>query len=85
LRPSTFPQGAEFWCQGKSASYHIPYVVEQDKDGAWRASPLLRPGVRAVGDGATPEEAITELRAALETLLEVVGPPSELTLTDNSA
>jgi predicted RNase H-like HicB family nuclease len=64
---------------------HIPYVVEQDEDGAWCASALLRPGVGAVGDGATPEEAITDLRGALEALLEVVGPPSELTLTVNIA
>ncbi len=52
---------------------HVPYVVEQDEDGAWCASTLLRPGVGAFGDGATPEEAITDLRAALETLVEVVG------------
>jgi hypothetical protein len=64
---------------------HIPYVVEQDEDGAWRASALLRPGVGAVGDGvSTREEAVTHLRAALMKLLEVVGPPSELTVTVNS-
>ena len=49
----------------------IPYVVEQDEDGAWRASALLRPGVGAVDDGATREEAVTDLRAALLKLLEV--------------
>jgi predicted RNase H-like HicB family nuclease len=52
---------------------HVPYVVEQDEDGAWCASALLRPGVGAFGDGATPEEAITDLRAALEALVEVAG------------
>jgi hypothetical protein len=64
---------------------HVPYVVEQDEDGVWCASALLRPGVGAVGDGATPEEAVTDLRAGLRALLEVVGPPSELTLTINIA
>lgn len=64
---------------------HVPYVAEQDEDGGWRASALLRPGVGAVGDGTTQEEAITDLRAALLALLEVVGPPSELTVTVNSA
>jgi hypothetical protein len=64
---------------------HLPYVAEQDEDGAWRASALLRPGVGASGDGATREEAITDLRAGLLALLEVVGPPTELTLTVNSA
>jgi 8-oxo-dGTP pyrophosphatase MutT (NUDIX family) len=60
---------------------HVPYVVEQDEDGVWCASALLRSGVGAVGDGATPEEAVADLRAGLEALLEVVGAPSELTLT----
>jgi hypothetical protein len=54
-------------------------------NGIWCASALLRSGVGAVGDGTTREEAITDLRAGLETLLEVVGPPSELTLTVNIA
>jgi hypothetical protein len=58
---------------------HVPYVVEQDEDGAWCARALLRPGVGAVGDSAAREEA----RSALKALLEVVGPPNELTLTVN--
>lgn len=64
---------------------HVPYVVEQDEDGVWCASAQLRPGVGAVGDGATPEEAVADLRSALESLLDVVGPPDELTLTLNVA
>ena len=49
---------------------HIPYVVEQDEDGVWRASALLRPGVGAVGDGATRKEAVTDLRVLLKLLPE---------------
>lgn len=64
---------------------HVPYTVEQDEDGVWCASALIRPGVGAVGDGATPEEAIADLRTALEALLDVVGPPDELTVTLNVA
>jgi predicted RNase H-like HicB family nuclease len=64
---------------------HVPYVVEQDEDGVWCASAQLRPGVGAVGDGPTQEAAIADLRSALEALLEVVGPPDELTLTLNVA
>jgi predicted RNase H-like HicB family nuclease len=59
----------------------VPYVVEQDEDGVWCASAQLRPGVGAVGDGPTQEEAIADLRTALEALLDVVGIPDELTLT----
>jgi predicted RNase H-like HicB family nuclease len=64
---------------------HVPYVVEQDEDGVWCASAQLRPGVGAVGDGATQEQAIADLRTALEALLDVVGPSDELTLTLNVA
>jgi predicted RNase H-like HicB family nuclease len=63
----------------------VPYTVEQDEDGVWCASALLRPGVGAVGDGATQEEAIEDLRAGLELLIEEVGIPDELTLTLNVA
>jgi predicted RNase H-like HicB family nuclease len=55
---------------------HVPHV-EQDEDGVWCASAQLRPGVGAVGDGATKEEAISDLRGALEALLDVVRPPDE--------
>jgi predicted RNase H-like HicB family nuclease len=64
---------------------HVPYVVEQDEDGVWCASAQLRPGVGATGDGATPDEAIADLRTALAALLDVVGPPDELTVTLNVA
>jgi len=64
---------------------HVPYVIEQDEDGVWCASALLRPGVGAFGDGATPEEAVADLRSGLQALLEVVGPPRELTVAVNIA
>ena len=60
---------------------HLPYTLEQDEDGVWCASAQLRPGVGAVGDGATAEEAVADLRAALAALIEEVGVPPELTLT----
>lgn len=60
---------------------HVPYTLDQDEDGVWCASAQLRPGVGAVGDGATPEEAIADLREALMVLIEEVGAPPELTLT----
>jgi len=59
----------------------VPYMLEQDEDGIWCAAAQLRPGVGAVGDGATAEEAIADLRNALTVLIEEVGVPPELTLT----
>ena len=60
---------------------HVPYTVEQDEDGVWCASAQLRPGVGAVGDGATAAAAVADLREALEALVAETGPPPELTLT----
>ena len=64
-----------------SRDIHVPYTVEQDEDGVWCASAQLRPGVGAVGDGATAEEAVADLREALTALIEEVGVPPKLTLT----
>jgi predicted RNase H-like HicB family nuclease len=64
---------------------HVPYTLAQDEDRVWCASAQLRPGVGAVGDGATAEEAIADLRNALTVLIEEVGAPPELTLTLNVA
>jgi predicted RNase H-like HicB family nuclease len=64
---------------------HVPYTLEQDEDGVWCASAQLRPGVGAVGDGATREAALDDLREALQALIAEVGIPDELTLTLNVA
>ena len=54
---------------------HVPYTLEQDEDGVWRASAQLRPGVGAVGDGETREAALDDLREALQALIAEVGIP----------
>jgi len=59
---------------------HVPYTLEPDEDGVWCASALIRPGAGAVGDGATPEEAVVDLRDALMALIAEIGAPEELTL-----
>jgi predicted RNase H-like HicB family nuclease len=64
---------------------HVPYALELDEDGVWRASAELRPGVGAVGDGATREAALDDLREALQALIAEVGIPDELTFTLNVA
>jgi predicted RNase H-like HicB family nuclease len=64
-----------------SREVHVPYTVEQDETGTWCASAQLRPGVGAVGDGATEQAAVADLYEALGVLLEEVEPSPELTLT----
>jgi predicted RNase H-like HicB family nuclease len=56
----------------------VPYVVEEDEDGAWCASARLRPGVGAFGDGPTREAAVADLRAGLGLLLDEVCESGEL-------
>ena len=65
----------------RSRTVHVPYTLEHDEDGVWYASAQLRPGVGAVGDGATSEAALDDLREALRALIAEVGIPDELTLT----
>jgi predicted RNase H-like HicB family nuclease len=60
---------------------HIPYTVEQDEDGVWCAHAQLRPGAGANGEGDTREDAVADLREALEGLVSEFGAPQELTLT----
>jgi len=59
---------------------HVPYTLDQDEDGVWCASALIRPGVGAAGDGATLEEALDDLREGLAALIAEIGVPDEITL-----
>lgn len=59
----------------------VPVVVEQDEDGVWCAHAQLRPGLGAHGEGATEEEALTDLREALTGLIEEFGVPQEMSVT----
>jgi predicted RNase H-like HicB family nuclease len=63
-----------------SRAVHLPYIVEQDEDGAWCAHAQLRPGVGAHGEGISREAAIADLREALIGLIVEFGIPDELTL-----
>jgi predicted RNase H-like HicB family nuclease len=63
---------------GRATTVHVPYTLEQDEDGVWCVSAQLRPGVGAVGDGATREAALADLREALRALIAEVGIPDEL-------
>jgi hypothetical protein len=47
----------------------------------WCAHAQLQPHVGAHGEGATPDDAIADLRQALSGLIAEFGVPQELTLT----
>jgi predicted RNase H-like HicB family nuclease len=59
---------------------HVPYTVEQDETGWWSAHASL-PGGGANGEGQTAEEAVTDLREALDGWFAEFGVPDELTIT----
>ena len=59
---------------------HVPYTVEQDETGWWAAHASL-PGGGANGEGRTPEEAVADLREALDGWFAEFGIPDELTIT----
>ena len=59
---------------------HVPYTVEQDETGWWSAHASL-PGGGANGEGQTAEEAIADLREALDGWFAEFGVPDELTIT----
>jgi predicted RNase H-like HicB family nuclease len=60
------------------AAIHIPYSIEQDEDGWFCAyAPFVTDEVQggANGAGRTPEEAIADLREALEGCVAQFGVP----------
>jgi predicted RNase H-like HicB family nuclease len=60
------------------ATVHIPYTVEQDEDGVWSAHAWLGSSGGANGNGNTPEEAVADLREAVQMVFEEDGVPVEL-------
>ncbi len=63
------------------ATVHVPYTVEQDEDGIWCAHAWLGSSGGANGNGATPEEAIADLREAVRMVLDEDGVPEQLAHT----
>lgn len=57
---------------------HVPYTVEQDEDGVCCAHAWLGSSGGANGNGNTPEEAVADLREAVQMVLEDDGVPTEL-------
>jgi predicted RNase H-like HicB family nuclease len=60
---------------------HVPYTLERDEDGAWCAHAWLGSSGGANGNGATPEEAIADLREAVRMVLDEDGVPDQLAHT----
>lgn len=63
------------------ATVHVPYTVAQDEDGVWYAHAWLGSSGGANGNGATPEEAIADLREAVQMVLGEDGIPDQLAHT----
>jgi predicted RNase H-like HicB family nuclease len=60
----------------------VPFVIAEDtEDGGWTASAALTPDAFANGEGETREEAIEDLKSALQLLAEEVGVPEQLVVT----
>lgn len=66
---------------GDVAIVHVPYTVEQDEDGIWSAHAWLGSSGGANGNGATPEEAVADMREAVEMVLDEDGVPEQLART----
>ncbi|WP_039820615.1 hypothetical protein [Nocardiopsis halophila] len=60
---------------------HLPYVLEQERDGTWCGEAALRPGSSAFGYGDDPESALADLKEKATALIEQSGPPQQLTMT----
>ena len=61
---------------------HVPYTLEQDEDGIWCAHAWLGSSGGANGDGATPEEAVADLREAVRMVIEEDGAPEDIRTLD---
>jgi len=63
------------------AMVHVPYTVQPDEDGVWCAHAWLGSSGGANGNGATAEEAIADLREAVQMVIDEDGVPEQLART----
>jgi predicted RNase H-like HicB family nuclease len=66
---------------GQPRTVHVPYTPEQDEDGIWCAHAWLGSSGGANGNGATPDEAIADLREAVQMVIDEDGIPGQLART----
>ncbi len=67
---------------GQHRTVHVPYTLEQDEDGIWCAHAWLGSSGGANGNGATPEEAVADLREAVQLVIEQDGVPEQIRTLD---
>jgi predicted RNase H-like HicB family nuclease len=67
---------------GQPRTVHVPYTLERDEDGVWCAHAWLGSSGGANGNGATPEEAIADLREAVHLVIDEDGAPEDIRTLD---
>ena len=60
----------------------VPYTLGQDEDGIWCAHAWLGSSGGANGNGATPEEAVADLREAVQLVIDEDGVPEDIRTLD---
>jgi predicted RNase H-like HicB family nuclease len=60
---------------------HVPYTLERDEDGVWCTHAWLGSSGGANGDGATPDDAIADLREAVQIVIDEDGVPEQFQRT----
>jgi len=57
---------------------HMPYTLAQDEDGIWCAHAWLGSSSGANGNGQTPDEAVGDLREAVQMVIDEDGVSEQL-------
>ena len=66
----------------QSRTVHVPYTLEQDEDGIWCAHAWLGSSGGANGNGATLDEAVADLRKAVQMVIDEDGVPEDIRTLD---
>jgi hypothetical protein len=66
---------------GQPRTVHVPYTLEQDEDGIWCAHAWLGASGGANGNGPTADDAVADLREAVQMVIDEDGVPEQLART----
>jgi len=67
---------------GQPRTAHVPYTLGHDEDGTWCAHAWLGSNGGANGNGATNEEAVADLREAIQMVIDEDGVPEDIRTLD---